>query len=121
VPILHHRDLNVWQRSIELVSLCYTVTRRFPASERFGLCSQIQRAAISIPANIAEGHGRSGRGEYLHHLSIARGSLRELETLFVIVDNLRLCPQSTLGVANMLADDVGRMLHGLMQKLKAAG
>src|SRR6266511_4915364 len=69
-----HRDLVVWQRAIDLVECAYRISRRFPADERFGLTSQLRRAAVSVPSNIAEGHGRTPLAEYLHHLSIAKGS-----------------------------------------------
>jgi four helix bundle protein len=80
--IRSYKDLGVWQKSVDLADRCYIATRAFPTEERFGLSSQIRRAAVSIPANIAEGNGRSGSREYLHHLSIARGSLYELEHCF---------------------------------------
>jgi len=78
------KDLRVWQQAMILVDACYAMTRRFPSDERFGLVSQIRRAAVSVPTNIAEGHGRTGVGEYLRFLSVTRGSLRELETLLLI-------------------------------------
>jgi len=75
-----YRDLGVWQVSMDLVTAIYKLTDKFPSKERFGLSSQIQRSAVSVPANIAEGYGRSHRKEYLNHLSIAYGSLMETET-----------------------------------------
>src|SRR5947208_10193500 len=69
-----YRDLEVWQKAMVLVELCYRVTRQYPITERYGLCSQARRAAISVPANIAEGQGREHLGDYLRHLSIANGS-----------------------------------------------
>src|SRR5690242_3428082 len=80
--IKHHRQLIVWQRSMELLKQSYAIARCLPAEERFGMASQLRRAAVSVPANIAEGHSRVHRGDYVHHLSIARGSLAEVETLF---------------------------------------
>jgi len=73
--IRSYRDLTVWQKGVELAVQLHGVTRRFPPHERFGLSSQIQRAAVSIPANIAEGNSKSGKGHYLNHLSHAAGSL----------------------------------------------
>jgi len=73
--IRSYRDLTVWQKGVELAVQLHGVTRRFPSHERFGLSSQIQRAAVSIPANIAEGNSKSGKGHYLNHLSHAAGSL----------------------------------------------
>ena len=80
MAVRQYRDLIVWRKSLELAKLCYMLTKSFPKDERFGMTSQIRRAAASIPANIAEGNARAHTKEYLHHLSIARGSLAELET-----------------------------------------
>ena len=80
MTIQTYRDLTVWQKSMDLVAEIYRLTKLFPQEELFGLTSQIRRAAVSVPANIAEGYGRIHRKEYLHHLSIARGSLMEVET-----------------------------------------
>ena len=77
------RDLTVWQTSMDLVTDAYRLSDSFPRSEDFGLRLQMRRAAVSVPANVAEGHGRTGIGEYLHHLSIAHGSLSELMTLWL--------------------------------------
>jgi four helix bundle protein len=74
-----HRDLTVWQKARKLAASSYTLARQLPEDERFGMKAQIQRAAVSIAANIAEGHGRFGKGDFSRHLSIARGSLAELE------------------------------------------
>src|SRR4051794_16203443 len=79
-----YRDLVVWQKAIELAVGCYSLTKSFPRSEIFGLSSQLQRAAVSVAINIAEGHGRNGPREFLHFLSNSRGSLRETETLLII-------------------------------------
>jgi four helix bundle protein len=78
--IRSHRDLEVWQRAMRLVEQVYQTTRTFPREEMFLLTAQMRRAALSVACNIAEGHGRTGRSEYAHHLSIAHGSLIELET-----------------------------------------
>lgn len=83
-----YRDLAVWQKSLDLVESIYLMTAALPTTERFGLTSQLQRAAVSIPANIAEGYGRLHRGDYVHHLAIARGSLMELETHLCIAVRL---------------------------------
>ena len=84
-----HHDLQVWQLGMKLVKDIYAITKQFPDSEKFGLCSQMQRAAVSIPSNIAEGAARSGDKEFLHFLFIARGSLSELETQVMISKELR--------------------------------
>jgi len=87
-----HHDLQVWQLGMELVKHVYEITSRFPDSEKYGLCSQMQRAAVSIPSNIAEGAARTGHREFLHFLSIARGSLCELETQLMISESLGYTP-----------------------------
>lgn len=83
-----YRDLEVWQRAVDLVEEIYRLCKRLPSEERFGLISQMQRAAISIPANIAEGYGRGHRAEYLQYLPIGRGSLMEIETHLIITHRL---------------------------------
>jgi four helix bundle protein len=116
--IQSYRDLIVWQKAIELVVESYRLTGRLPTSERFGQVPQIQRAAVSIPANIAEGHGRHHRDDYRQFLSMARGSLKELETHFVIVEKLRYLSSADLRRARLLCDEVSRMLSSLHRKLR---
>ena len=82
--IRSYRDLLVWQRAMALAESCYRLTGRLPSRETYGLSSQVRRCAVSVPANIAEGHARLHRGDYIRYLSIARGSLSELETLLVL-------------------------------------
>lgn len=113
-----YRELDVWQRSMDLVQEAYAVTRLLPADERYGLMSQIQRAAVSVPANIAEGYGRSHLGDYLHHLSIARGSLMELETLLTVAGRLKYLTRSQATQAWRLSQSVGKMLTRLIMSLK---
>lgn len=113
------RDLVAWQKSVELSVACYALTRRFPASERYGLSSQLQRAAVSIPANIAEGFGKSGPNQYLNHLSHARGSLRELETLLIIASRVGYGPAESYRILADQADEVGRILFGLAKSIAA--
>jgi four helix bundle protein len=83
-----YRDLEVWRKAMDLVVECYKATKKFPQSETFGLSSQLQRAGVSIPANIAEGRAREHTKEFLRHLSIANGSLAELETHVLIAERL---------------------------------
>jgi four helix bundle protein len=83
-----YRELRAWARAVDLAETTYRATVAFPREEQFGLTSQMRRAAVSVSANIAEGYGRLHRGEYLHHLGIARGSLYELETHAVIAARL---------------------------------
>ncbi len=105
---------------MELVIECYRLSRQFPKSELFGLAAQLQRAAVSIPANIAEGHGREHLGDYLRHLSIANGSLMELETHLLLAVRLGYFDQGETQPAFLLASEVGKMLAGLTRSLKHA-
>jgi len=112
-----YRELEVWRRSMDLVVDVYRLTRAFPGDERYGLTSQVRRAAVSVPANIAEGYERTHRGDYLRHLSIARGSLAEVETHLAIATRLEFVErQQTLETWNS-AQEVGRMLRKLIQSL----
>lgn len=86
-----HKDLDVWKRSIELVLVIYKLSELLPSDEKFGLKSQINRASISIPSNIAEGAGRSSSKEFIRFLDIANGSLSELETQLIIIEKLGFC------------------------------
>ena len=116
------KDLRVWQKGLELVVETYRVSAHLPTEEKYGLRSQMQRAAVSIVANIAEGYGRSHRGDYLHHLSIAMGSLQELDTHVEIVRRLGLLYEGdlhTLHTLQMLGDEVGRLLTRLIQSLSS--
>ena len=113
-----YRDLIVWQRSMDLVEVCYQLAGQFPKDEIFGLTSQLRRAAVSIPANIAEGHGRDGLGEYVHFLGIAQGSLRETETHLLIAGRLKLIDAEKLNQVLSLSDEVSRMLGSLIRSLK---
>ncbi len=112
------RDLRVWQRGMDLVVESYRIARLLPANEIYALTGQICRAAVSIPANIAEGYGRLHRGDYVHHLSIAKGSLTELETYLEVVRRLNYACGADLMTAVDLSDHVGRMLTLAIRKLR---
>jgi four helix bundle protein len=116
-PMQTYRELDVWKVAIDLVEQVYMLTRGFPAEEKFGLVAQMRRAAVSIPAKIAEGYGRTHRGDYLHHLSIARGSLLELETHLVISVRLALAAGDQTQPIDAAIDRVGRMLYKLIEFL----
>jgi four helix bundle protein len=111
-------DLRVWQRAMDLMVDSYAITRRLPMAERFGMSSQLQRASLSVPSNIAEGNGRHTRGEYLNHLSNARGSLNEVQTLLIAVQRVGYLSHEELHDASLGVDDVGRMLSGLRGSLQ---
>jgi len=117
--IQSYRDLKVWQAGIQLAKQCYQVTKGFPKEEMFGLTSQIRRAAVSIPANIAEGHGRESTGDYVHFLRIAQGSLKELETHLILSNEVELCTNNRLSPLYAATDELGRMLHALIRALQA--
>ena len=104
---------------MDLVVESYKIARLLPKDETYGLATQIRRAAVSIPANVAEGHGREHLGDYLHHLSVANGSLMELETHFLIARRLSYLGTGEIDPAFNLAAEVGRMLAGLTRKLQA--
>lgn len=113
-----YRDLEVWQRSMDLVVEFYRLSKLLPREEQFGLTSQMQRAAVAIPANIAEGHGRLHRGDHVHHLSIARGSLTELETHLQIAVRLEYLQREQGLESWRLLQEVGRLLNGLIRSLR---
>ena len=118
MAIKSYQDLNVWQLSMDLVIESYKLTQRFPAAEQYGLVSQIRRSAVSIPSNIAEGNGRQHLGDYLRFLSIANGSLKELETLMLIATRLAYVSATKVESSLQTADQVGRMLNVLQQRLR---
>jgi four helix bundle protein len=113
-----YRDLDVWQRAMEVVECCYRLSEGFPRAEEFGLRGQMRRAAVSVPSNIAEGHGRTTTGEYLQQLSIARGSLMELETHVLIAGRLGYIPQNDVTRVLELTSEVSRMLASLAVRLR---
>jgi four helix bundle protein len=112
-----HRDLVVWQKATDLAVLVYEVARGLRPDERYGLWSQVTRAASSIPMNIAEGHGRQGPREFANFLSIARGSLAELDTGLEICARLHYVDRSDLAPALALAIEVGKMITALRKRL----
>jgi four helix bundle protein len=118
MTVKSYRDLLVWQRAMDLVEACYKIAAEFPNDEMYGLSSQLKRAVVSIPANIAEGHGRDGLGEYIHFLGVAQGSLRETETHLLIAGRLALASKEQLDEVQRLSDEVSRMLGSLMRSLK---
>jgi four helix bundle protein len=111
------KDLVVWQEAMKLVEIVYLKTKTFPKEELYGLTSQIRRAAISIPANIAEGNGRKSRKEYTHFLSIANGSLTELETHLLIAERLNFVTKETMEQFQAQLQLVGRLLSALRKSL----
>jgi len=118
MSIRSYQDLAIWKKAMELVVQVYHLTRRFPREEMHGLTSQMRRAAVSIPTNIAEGWGRGSRREYIQFLRIARGSLLELETLLAISRSLSYLSQEDMQTTLALVEEISRMLSGLIASLK---
>lgn len=114
-----YRDLIVWQKSTKFVTLVYKQTEKFPKSEMFGLTSQMRRAAVSVPANIAEGYARKHRAEYLQFLRIAYGSGAELETYLVLVGDLDYLQSEQVRELHESLAEVMRMLNKLISSLTA--
>lgn len=110
-----YRDLKVWQKSMDMVEIIYRLTGSFPKQEIYGLTSQIQRAAVSIPSNISEGHARDSTKEFLRFLSIALGSLAELNTQLIIASRLAYITEITLANTQSSLDELGKMMRS-MQK-----
>ena len=113
------RDLAVWQRAIELTLAIYKLSAAFPDSERFGLTNQLRRASVSVASNIAEGYGRSTKGEYIQFLGHARGSVSEVETQLVIARALSFGSKQALQKAEESCSEVGRMLRAMMKSLQS--
>ncbi|MBI5758736.1 MAG: four helix bundle protein [Planctomycetales bacterium] len=116
--IRSYRDLEVWQLGLALAKDCYLRTRGFPKEEMFGMTSQIRRAAASIPANIAEGYGRDSTGEYVQFLRIAQGSLKELETHWILAGEVGLARTEDIEPLLQKCDRLGRMLRSLIRSLQ---
>lgn len=111
------RELRVWQQSMDLVEAVYFLTQKFPKHEMYGLTRQIQRAVVSVPSNIAEGHTREHIKEYLHHLSMAQASLAEVETQLEIATRLRYLMPSQLSDLLLQIRSLGRQLYALRNAL----
>lgn len=111
-----YQSLTVWQKAMELAREVYTLTKHLPANEQFALSDQMRRAAISVPSNIAEGFRRGSKKEYAHFVSIAHGSLSELETQILLAKDL--FPKLECKKALEISDEVGRMLFGLSRTLR---
>ncbi len=117
MPVQNYRELEVWQKGLDLVVLIYRETARFPREEIYGLTNQLRRASVSIPSNIAEGQGRRSTKEFLHHLSIARGSALEVQTQLEIAKRLQYLTEDQATELDCLTVMVIRLLSGLMNAL----
>lgn len=115
--VRNYADLIAWQKAMDLVEAVYNVSAVFPREELYGLTTQIRRAAVSIPSNIAEGQGRWTTGEFMQFLGVANGSLREVETQLHVAVRLKFVTQSDTDAAFALAAEVGRLIYGLRNSL----
>src|SRR5437762_3692885 len=116
-----YKDLNVWQKGIELAKLIYTVTAQFPPEEKFGLVSQMRRAAVSIPSNLAEGQARHTTGEFVQFISHAEGSVAELDTQLILSIELMFSNEANTEAAFRLINELRKMLNVLRRKLISRG
>lgn len=113
------RDLLVWQRAMQLTVAIYRLTQEFPREELYGVTSQIRRAAVSVPSNIAEGHGRLNTGEYQQFLGVARGSNFELQTQLEIARALAIGNPKLLDKAEGLSHEVGKMIYATIESIRS--
>lgn len=113
-----YRDLSAWQEAVDLAVECYRATRHMPPEERYGLTSQIRRAATSIPANIADGYGRNNTGDYAQFLRVAQGSLKELETHFIVAAKVGLIDPLVKDDILEQCEVVGRRLRPLLRSIE---
>jgi len=116
--IKSYRDLRVWQEGMNLAEAYYRITQTFPREELYGIISQIRRASTSVPANIAEGYGRKNRGEYIHFLYVAQGSLKELETHLLISIRVNLTSGENCSPILDQCELVGKILGALIRSLE---
>lgn len=113
-----HKNLDVWKKSMDLVTQIYSLTKKFPKEELYGLSSQMRRAAISIPSNIAEGRSKRTTRDYVRFVNIAYGSASELETQLIIARNLGFATEAQLDAVIDELMEIGKMLYGLVISLE---
>jgi four helix bundle protein len=115
MPVAGYRDLKVWQAGMVLAKRVYRLTKSFPVDERFGLTSQMRRSAVSVPANIAEGHARNTNAEMIRFSGIAVGSVAEIETQLLLAADFGFAEAEEVEDILKVTDEIGRMLHGLIR------
>lgn len=118
MTVRSYKDLLVWQKSIDLIDDVYRLCRVFPKSETYGLSSQIQRAAVSVAANIAEGSGRDSTKEFIHHLAYSLGSLAEVETYLIVGVRLEYVVKPSVAKLESSCDEIGKMIRSLQKSLR---
>ena len=114
-----YKELQVWQKAMDFVVEIYEISKLLPKEETYGISDQIRRAAVSIPSNIAEGQSRNSAKEFIQFLSIARGSLAELETQLLICTKVNMLSEDNIAEAQNITTEVGKMIKGLMNKLNS--
>jgi four helix bundle protein len=118
-PIESYEDFEVWPLAMTLAEHCYELTKDFPREELYGLTSQIRRAVVSMPANVAEGYGRDQTGNFIQFLRISQGSARELETHLLLSSRLKLVGAERVAPFTVMAVRVSKMLRGLLRSLES--
>ena len=121
LSVQSYRDLVLWQRGMGLAEVCYRVTASFPRDEIYGMTTQIRRAATSVPANIAEGHGRESTGSFVQFLRVAQGSVKELETHLLLAERVGIAEAEVVKPVLAECDEIGRMLRALIRSLQGKG
>ena len=119
MKVRSYRELKVWQHGMKLAEENYCLTEKFPKYETYALSNQMQRAVVSIPSNLAEGHARESTKEFLHHISITLGSLAELETQLMLAERLKYVGDIELEATLSKTDELGKMLRGMQKSLRA--
>ena len=117
----NYKELLIWQKGIEIVKKIYQLIKQFPSEEKYGLTSQVNRAAISIPANIAEGSGRNSDKDYARFLQVALGSAFEVQTYLVIAKEMKLADIKDIEETEILLEEEIKMIHRFIKKLTAIG
>jgi four helix bundle protein len=120
MTVRHYQELVAWQRAMDMVVAVYGVTKAFPREEIYALTSQLRRAAVSVPSNIAEGQGRWGTGEFIQFLGVAHGSLQEAETQLLIAERLRYVTMDEIRAVLDLIAETGRLINGLHRSLQTS-
>ena len=116
-----YRDLLVWQRAMDLAEAVYSATQKFPKEEMYGLTSQMRRCSVSVPANIAEGHGRNQPKSFAYFLRVAIGSLKELETHILLAQRFRMIDDTSVNNLLNETEEIAKMLHSLIRRQKPSG
>jgi len=118
VTIKSYKDLIVWQKAMILAKMIYTITKKYPKEEMYGLTSQLRRPSVSVACNIAEGQARNSAGEFRQFLGVSKGSLAETETLILLSNDLNLISSDESEELTKATDEIGKLLNGLLNSLK---